>query len=93
MYPIEILNAWAHLIKIGKHHSYDEPPDFPFFKKLKGKEETNTPKNYGSTSSTQPFDSPSKRLSFQTQCIQQLTNWHSLYKTGAISQELYDELK
>ena len=93
MYPREKLNAWAHLINVGKHHSYDEPPDFPFFKKPKGKIESSTPKNCGSTSSTQPFDSPSKRLSFRTQCIQQLTNRHSLYETGAIFQEQYDELK
>ena len=91
-YPTEKLNVWAHLINIGKHHSYDEPPDYPFFKKPKGKKDSEIPKNYGSTS-TQSIDSPSKRLSFQTQCIQQLTNWHSLYDTGAISQDQYAELK
>ena len=31
-YPVEKLNAWAHLINIGKHDSYDEPPNYPFFK-------------------------------------------------------------
>ena len=30
-YSIEKVNAWAHLIHIGKHSSYKEPPDYPFF--------------------------------------------------------------
>ena len=32
------LNAWAHLIQMGKHGSYDCPPDLPYFKRsTKGK--------------------------------------------------------
>ena len=28
----EQYNAWAQLINVGKHHSLDEPPNYPFFK-------------------------------------------------------------
>ncbi len=36
-YSIEKMNAWAHLIHMGKHSSYQEPPDFPFFRGNKKK--------------------------------------------------------
>ncbi len=29
----EQLRAWAHMIQLNKHVSYDEPPDKPFFRK------------------------------------------------------------
>ncbi len=31
-YPEEKLRAWAYLIRMKKHASYDEPPDLPFFR-------------------------------------------------------------
>ena len=31
-YPEEKLRMWGHLIQMGKHASYDEPPDLPFFR-------------------------------------------------------------
>ena len=33
---VEHCNRWAHMINSGKCSSYEEPPDFPFFKKAKG---------------------------------------------------------
>ena len=33
---VEQFNCWAHMINSGKCSSYEEPPDFPFFKKAKG---------------------------------------------------------
>ena len=27
------LRMWAHLINMGKHSSFDTPPDYPFFSK------------------------------------------------------------
>ena len=32
LYSIEKLNAWAHMIDIGKHDSYETPPDLPYFR-------------------------------------------------------------
>ena len=36
-FSIEKLNAWAHMIHMGKHASYDNPPDLPYFKKCSKK--------------------------------------------------------
>ena len=32
-YNIEKLNAWAHLLHMGKHNSYETPPNLPYFGK------------------------------------------------------------
>ena len=37
--------------------------------------------------------SPMKRLNMRTQCIEQLSKWHVLLESGAISQAQYEELK
>jgi hypothetical protein len=31
-YSPEQLRAWSHLVEMGKHDSYEEPPDKPFFR-------------------------------------------------------------
>ena len=31
-FSVEKLNCWAHMLNVGKHSSYDEPPDLPFFR-------------------------------------------------------------
>ena len=31
LYSLEQYNCWAHTIDMGKHNSYDNPPDLPFF--------------------------------------------------------------
>lgn len=36
-YTVEQIRAWAHMVQMGKHLSYDEPPEKPFFKKKKVK--------------------------------------------------------
>lgn len=35
-------NAWAHLIQVGKHASYDSPPNYPYFtgRKISSKDDT-----------------------------------------------------
>ena len=30
-YSIEQLNAWAHMISVGKHCSFEDPPNLPYF--------------------------------------------------------------
>ena len=32
-FSVEKVNAWAHMINMGKHSSYDAPPNFPYFDK------------------------------------------------------------
>ena len=89
-YTVERLNAWAHMINMGKHSSKDDPPDLPFF----GKKKTNPVEITSMTPSTSvQADSPSKRVGVRTQCIDQLTKWHKLLKNSAISQSQYEELK
>ena len=36
-YTVEQIRAWAHMVQMGKHLSYDEPPEKPFFQKKKVK--------------------------------------------------------
>ena len=88
-YTVERLNAWAHMINMGKHSSKDDPPDLPFFgKKTKAVESVSV-----TPSTSIAADSPSKRVGVRTQCIDQLTKWHDLLKSGAISPSQYEELK
>ena len=100
-YSIEKLNAWAHLIHLGKHASYETPPDLPYFKKREGRvyqnkantiekeQPTPTVAMLGSGAS----NSPAKRLGFRTENIDQLSKWHNLLEKGGITQQEYDELK
>ena len=93
-YSIEKVNAWAHLIHIGKHSSYKEPPDYPFFNgNKKAATGHGNPEGDKQGPSSQSVDSPTKRLGFRTQCIEQLTNWHRLYESGAVTKEQYEKLK
>ena len=32
-YTVEHIRAWAHMVQMGKHLFYNEPPEKPFFKK------------------------------------------------------------
>ena len=99
-YSVEKLNCWAHMLNVGRHSYYDEPPDFSFFKKRKekrsGAQHSAVSSDSGpiaSTSLSTATNSPSKRVRLRTQCIDQLSKWHSLLNTGAIDQAQYDELK
>ena len=93
-YSVEKLNAWAHLIHTDKHGSYDTPPNLPYFKKPtnKAKENNgaNVPQHHKSGSSGL---SPSKRLGFRSECIDQLSKWHALMEKDGITREQYEELK
>ena len=104
LYSIEKLNAWAHMIDIGKHDSYETPPDLPYFRgKAKRKREV-TPEgsagpNLGGTcgssvaSSLVTCVSPGKRITMHTQLLVQMEQWHSLLDKGGITKEQYDDLQ
>lgn len=87
-YSVEKLNAWAHLIHLGKHNSYETPPNLPYFGGKKDKQKAETLQEPQAISS-----SPSKRLGLRGDCIEQLSKWHTLLEKGAISVQQYDELK
>ena len=109
LYSIEKLNAWAHMIDIGKHDSYETPPDLPYFRgKLKPGIKAPSPESVASSCSGASAGSscdggagpsgtsvsPAKRISMRTQLLSQMDHaWHSLLEKGGISKQQYDELQ
>ena len=94
-YSEERLRAWAHLIEMEKHSSYDEPPNTPFFagKGLKtAKLASDAARSSTTGMSSSNGVSPSKRLIMHSQCIEQLDRWHTLLEKGCITQADYDEM-
>lgn len=91
-YSVEKLNCWAHMLNVGKHSSYDEPPDFPFFNRPKQKNKEAGPSVVQPKTSSSA-NSPTKRVGLRAQCIDQLSKWHALLVAGGIDQAQYDELK
>ena len=66
------LRMWAHLINMGKHSSFETPPDYPFFRKQNKNALVSTPKSNdsGSTSSTTSSCTSSAAISSaQSACI------------------------
>jgi len=92
-YSVEQLNAWAHMIQMGKHVSTEVPPALPYFgkgvKRSKEKQEDGTQPS----SHTSVALSPGKRISLRSECMDQLSKWYSLLEKGVISQSKYDELQ
>ena len=80
----EQFRAWAHMIQLKKHESYNVPPSKPFFGQDKGKHLKDTP-SVGI--------SPGKRINLRTECINQLDKWHDLMEKKVISEEQYEELR
>ena len=91
IYSVEKLNAWAHLIHMGKHSSYANPPNLPYFKKP-CKESTVSEQQDIETQSTSSL-SPMKRIQLRSECIDQLTKLHTLLEKGGVPGEQYDSLK
>lgn len=92
-------SAWAHMIEMGKHISYDVPPKKRFFQQAKDKPSENEgPRKLSSTPSTSATAlpaavSPGCRVGIRSECIDQLQKWHALYEVGAVTKEQYDELQ
>ena len=79
----EQIRAWAHMLQLKKHTSYDDPPNKPFFRHSKLK---------GSTAESQGI-SPAKRITLRSECIDQLDKWHKLMERGAITPDQYKDLQ
>lgn len=84
-YSPEQLRAWSHLLEMGKHDSYEQPPDKPFFR---GK----SVKNPVTVPVSTPI-SPLKKVNVRSELINQLQKWHQLLELGAINQSQYGDLK
>ena len=83
-YSPEQLRTWAHLLQMGKHELYEEPPGKPFFRGKKPSA-VNTP--------TPPAGISPGKVNMRTELINQLQKWYQLLESGAISQAQYAELK
>lgn len=90
-YTSEQLSSWAHLIQMGKHHSYDNPPDYPYFKGNKRSRRKSA--DSGDELPRSPTFSPCKKVQIRSECIDQLQKWHNLLEKGGISKEQYEELQ
>ena len=93
-YSIEQLNAWAHMLHVEKHTSYDCPPDLPYFRGNRRKyqshdDDSTPPKKPLSSTSVATTSSPTRWVTLRTECIK---SWHTLLERGAISQSDYDEI-
>ena len=84
-FSVEKLNCWAHMLNVGKHSSYDEPPDLPFFRGRKERAKDDGPSQPPTSSS----GSPTKRIGLRAQCIDQLSKWHAFLVAGGIDQAQY----
>ena len=97
-YSPEQLHTWANLIQMKKHSSFDDPPNYPFFrgytKRVAQQDVSTTPVKQGNAVvRVSPGVSPGKRLSMRSELIDQLGKCVSLLEKGALSQEEYDELQ
>ena len=90
-FSAEQLHTWANLIQMKKHASYDDPPDYPFFRGHAGQHAGHTSKeNLPSHPEGVP---PSQRLNMRSELIDQLGKCVSLREKGALSDEEYQELQ
>lgn len=98
-FSTEKLNAWAHMIHVGKHSSYDSPPDLPYFRgKAKSKDSVSksaVQETSGATCTSVSVleASPGKRINMRSELLQQLEKWHTLFDRGGITKEQYDDLQ
>ena len=95
-FKVEQLKAWAHLIQIGKHSSHDTPPDLPYFvgRRASSSKAATTESDVAKVDKAGPSClSPGKRVHLCSECIDQLSRWHSLKESGGISSEEYEELR
>ena len=83
LYLLEQYNCWAHTIDMGKHNSYDNPPDLHFLvgkkpPKARAMQSTSISATavvtQGSAATSQP-QSPGKRIRYRGECMDQLTKW------------------
>ena len=78
----------------------DTPPNYHYFV---GRKSAETPASKDTESQSDPPSSsvkanpgtlsPGKRVHLRSECIDQLSHWHSLKESGGITSEEYDELR
>ena len=88
-YTPEQYNAWAHLIHMKKHSSYENPPNKRFFGGH-SKKEADSEMDVGVSKGMSPGK---KKIELRGQCIEQMLKWHELLDKGGISQDQYHKLQ
>ena len=87
------MHAWSHLIQMGKHTSYEDPPDKPFFQgRNRNKPSTPDAKTKQKHTSTACISS-GHRVGMRSEYTDQLSKLHTLLECGAITKEQYDDLQ
>lgn len=97
-YTPEQLHAWAQLLQMKSHASLDDPPDYPFFKGRKAREQhAISVAEAGDTSKcsslTMDVESAASKINIRSECIQQLQKVGELLEKGIISQQQHNNLQ
>ncbi len=70
-YTPEQIRAWAYMINMKKHTSYDDPPSKPFFRGS-GSKNKDKEKSESATGTSVARVSPGKRIMYRSECINEL---------------------
>lgn len=93
IYSPEQYHAWAQLIQMGKQSSYDDPPQYTFFKVATKRSSMPAVAAGSSSVSVATVNSPGKRVHLRTELFTQLEKLEGLCKQGSLTREQCDELK
>ena len=88
-YTPEQYHAWAQLLQMGKQSSYDEPPQYTFFKVAPKKSSSSAVVGPGAVSA----NFPGKHVHLRTELFTQLEKLEGLFRQGSLTREQCDELK
>ena len=78
LYKPEQLRAWAHLLQLKKHDSYEEPPNKPSFRNTRKNKHTAVETSREPSQQSVAL-SPGKHVSMQGQLIDQMSKIHELH--------------
>ena len=105
-FTLEKYSAWAHMIHMGKHQSFENTPNRAYFGKNPkathnplassepaSAEPASTEPASTEPASTVPASAPLSNIHRRSECIDQLSKCHSLLEKGVISKEQYDILQ
>ena len=81
------------MIQMGKQSSYDEAPNYTFFRNVSVSTKTSTSAPSQPVTSTPATQSPGKRVRLRTELFTQLEKLEGLFEMGSITNEQCEDLK